>query len=421
MEGEGMPRRASFILLLLFTVLLAGCRSTAPPFECTDLIGCVTVLPAEPIKLGALQALSGAMASNGQNNLRAIELALDERGGELLGHPIELREEDSLCSKEGGGTAASKIVADSQIVGIIGPTCSGAASSAMKVLAEAGLVMISGSCSAPSLTSVSGQPGLDWQPGFFRTAQNDAQSGRAAATFASQVLGVSKAATIDDGDPYTRGLSDTFTQVFTELGGEVVLAAVVNKGDTNMQPVLTAVVRSEAELLFMPVFPPEGDYLVLQAREMEELAEITLMSAEGLYQDAWIASVGEAGVGVHLVIPVVPESPARDALVSRYETKYGEAPDAIYYAHTYDAANLLLDAVEAVAVQEEDGTLHLGRQALRDALYATSGYQGLTGNLTCDEYGDCGVARFQVTRLDDPAAGLEGLAANVVYTYPPDE
>jgi branched-chain amino acid transport system substrate-binding protein len=415
-----MFRRTSSILLLSITILLAGCRSAAPPFECADLIGCVTVLPAEPIKLGALQAQSGTMASNGQSNLRAIELALDERGGELLGHPIELHREDSLCSKEGGGTATSKIVADPQVVGIIGPTCSGAAASAMKVSAEAGLVMISGSCSAPSLTSAGGEAGLDWQPGFFRTAQNDAQSGRVAATFASQVLGVSKAATIDDGDPYTRGLSDTFTQVFTELGGEVVLAAVVNKGDTNMQPVLTAVVRSEAELLFMPVFRPEGDYLVLQTREMEELEEITLMSAEGLYQDAWIESVGEAGVGVHLVIPIAPESPARDVLVSRYETKYGEAPDAVYYAHTYDAANILLDAIEAVAVQDEDGALHIGRQALRDALYATSGYQGLTGSLTCDAYGDCGVARFQVTRLDDPAAGLEGLAANVVYTYPPD-
>ena len=71
--------------------------------------------------------------------------------------------------------------------------------------------------------------------------------------------------------------------------------------------------------------------------------------------------------------------------------------------------------------QDEDGTLRIGRQALRDMLYATSGYQGLTGSLTCDEYGDCGVARFQVVRLDDPAAGLEGLATNVVYNYPSDK
>ena len=26
---------------------------------------------------------------------------------------------------------------------------------------------------------------------------------------------------------------------------------------------------------------------------------------------------------------------------------------------------------------------------LRDALYATKGYKGMTGTLSCDEYGDC--------------------------------
>ena len=114
-------------------------------------------------------------------------------------------------------------------------------------------------------------------------------------------------------------------------------------------------------------------------------------------------------------------TPARDALVSRFETQYGAAPTTVYYAYTYDSVDLLLNAIEAVAVQEPDGSLHIGRQSLRDALYATSGYQGLTGSLTCDEFGDCGVPRFQVTRLDDPAAGLEGLAANVVYTYPPEQ
>ncbi|UCC88306.1 MAG: hypothetical protein JSV81_03090, partial [Anaerolineales bacterium] len=87
----------------------------------------------------------------------------------------------------------------------------------------------------------------------------------------------------------------------------------------------------------------------------------------------------------------------------------------------YDAANIVLEAIQTVAVQEEDGTLHIGRQALREALYATSGFQGLTGSLTCDEFGDCGAARFKVVRLDDPAAGIEGLAANVVYTYTPGQ
>jgi branched-chain amino acid transport system substrate-binding protein len=408
--------------LLLFAALtLVGCGPAAPPFECADALGCVEVAPDDPIKIGVMQVLSGDLQIFGQSGLRSIDLALDDWGRELLGHPIELQVEDSLCSKEGGATAASKIAADPQTVGIIGPSCSGAAAAAMKVVSDPGLVMISGSSSSPSLTSVGGERGSDWQPGFLRTAQNDALSGRAAASFAFEVLGVTKAATINDGDPYTRGFTDTFEQVFTELGGQVVLAAGVNKGDTDMEPVLTAVARSGAELLFLPVFQPEGDYLILQARDMEDLKNITLLGAEGLYVQSFIEAVGEAGAGVHLVIPTPPSGPAHDAFVSRYEAKYDEEPTTSYYAHWYDAANMLLNAIEAVAVQDKDGALHIGRQALRDALYATAGYQGLTSSLTCDEYGDCGVARFQVTRLDDPEAGLEGLGANVVYTYPADQ
>jgi branched-chain amino acid transport system substrate-binding protein len=408
-------------LLLIVGLLLAGCGPATPSFECTDDLGCLEILPGEPVKIGALQALSGNLSLQGVELLRCTELALDDWGGELLGHPIELQTADSMCSGEGGITAALKVAADPQLVGLIGPSCSGAAASAMGVVSEAGLVMIAGSCSAPSLTSVGGEPGTDWQPGFLRTAQNDALVGRSAATFALQVLGVRMAATIHDGDAYTRGLTDTFERAFSELGGDVVLAAAVNKGDTDMRPVLVAVAASGAELVFLPVFRMEGDYLVQQAREVEGMEEVTLLSAEGLYFDAFVQAVGEAGVGMYFTAPVKPEGPAYDAFVTSYETRYGEPPaHTPYHAHVYDAANLLLRAIEAVAVLEEDGTLHIGRQALRNELYTTSGYEGLTGSLACDQYGDCGVAKFKVVRLDDPVAGFAGLESNVVYAYPPE-
>lgn len=417
-----MVQRKLTALLLVMILLVAACGPSSPPFQCTDTIGCVDVAPGEPVKIGGLQALSGSLGPQGKELLQCTELALDDRGRELLGHPLELQTADSMCSGEGGTTAALKLTADPKVVGLIGPSCSGAAASAMKVVSDAGLVMIAGSCSAPSLTSVRGETGADWQPGFLRTAQNDALVGRTAATFAIQVLGVRQAATIHDGDAYTRGLTDTFDQAFSELGGEVVLAATVNKGDTDMRPVLAAVAASEAELVFLPVFRMEGDYLVQQAEEVEGMAEVTLMSAEGVYFDAFIQAVGEAGVGMYFTAPVRPRGPAYDAFVSRYEAKYGEPPIYTpYHAQMYDAATLLLSTIESVAVQEEDGTLHIGHQALRDALYATTDYPGLTGNLACDPYGDCGVARFKVLRLDDPAAGLAGLEHNVVYSYPSEE
>jgi branched-chain amino acid transport system substrate-binding protein len=184
-----------------------------------------------------------------------------------------------------------------------------------------------------------------------------------------------------------------------------------------MRPVLTAVAASGAELVFFPIFPPEADFITLQASEIEGLENITLMGADGLLQDVFVEAVGAAAVGMYFVGPASPVGSTYDAFVSNYEAKYDETPTTPYHASTYDAANIVLDAIETVAVQEEDGTLHIGRQALREALYATSGFQGLAGVLSCDEFGDCGGAKFKVVRLDDPAAGIEGLAANIVYTY----
>jgi branched-chain amino acid transport system substrate-binding protein len=57
---------------------------------------------------------------------------------------------------------------------------------------------------------------------------------------------------------------------------------------------------------------------------------------------------------------------------------------------------MIFGGIEKVARKAPDGTLYIGRQALRDALYATKGFKGLTGTLTCDTYGDCADPRIAV-------------------------
>jgi len=404
-----------FVVMVIF--LLTTCKQAPPPFECTDAIGCVDIAPGEPVKLGVLQALSGGAASIGADQIRGIELALATHDKQLLGHPIELQIEDERCTSEGGTVAAMKIVVDPQIVAIIGTTCSGAAATAAKVMSEAGMVMVSGANTAPSLTAIGGKRGADWQPGYFRTSHNEAMAVQAAAAFVFQELGLTKVATINDGDTYTQGFTDVFAQMFTELGGEIVLAAVINKGDRDMKPVLTSVAISEAELLFFPIFPSEGSHIVRQAKEMTALENIILLGGGALLTNTFIESVGADGLGMYFTNRSLPESSAFHELISAYEARYDEPTRAVGFTVVYDATNLLLNAIEAVAVQEEDGMLHIGRQALRDALYATTGFEGVRGTLTCDEFGDCGIGKFNIVRLDDPSAGIEGLRSNVVYTY----
>jgi branched-chain amino acid transport system substrate-binding protein len=404
---------AAFIALISF----AGCDKPKSGFKCSDSIGCVDVAPGEAIKIGVLQALTGKVAALGLEQVRGIDLAIHNRQGKILGHSILLQTVDSGCTGEGGANAALRIIADPQTVAILGTTCSGEAATASKVMSDAGLTMISGNNSAPYLTAIAGKRAPNWQPGYFRTAPNEEASGKSAAKYAFYELGVRRAATIHDGDIYTRGLTEGFQQAFQKLGGEIVLSATINKGDKEMQPILAAVMNSSARLLFFPLFQPEGNHVLLQARKTPGFEKIILMSDGALIESSFIEAVKDEGKGLFFVGPSRPGGPDVESLAMDYLAKFNISPAASYYLSAFDAAGLLMDAIEKVATKESDGSIHIGRQALRNALYATRGFKGVTGSLSCDEFGDCAIPVFNILRLDDPAAGLEGLQSNVMHTY----
>jgi branched-chain amino acid transport system substrate-binding protein len=122
---------------------------------------------------------------------------------------------------------------------------------------------------------------------------------------------------------------------------------------------------------------------------------------------------------LYFVVPGLPRSKEYQAFLSRFKKVYKAAPKSAHFAHAYDAGGILLSAMQAASTHEEDGSLSFGRQALREAMQSISGYQGVTGRLSCNRFGDCGQARFKIVRLDHPGAGFEQLASNIIYTYEP--
>jgi len=382
-------------------------------------LGAVTIGAGEPIIIASIQTISGGTASLGQDQVDAIEIAIADRGGELLGHPIELQSEDGLCSADGGSTAAQAIVANPQVVGILGTSCSGAGVPASQIMSEAGLVMVSGSNTSPSLTALpylSDEPleaQENWQPGYFRTSHNDEFQGAGAATYAATDLGAATAVTIHDGDPYTEGLTGQFGEFFTAGGGEIALATAVNKGDTDMRPVLQEIEALAPDVLFMPIFQPEADFIVQQIGEFPGLADTQLMGADGLLSDTFV--VLPETQGMVFSGPGQASGPAYEEFVAKYEEAVGTPPIQAFHAHSYDAANMLLDAIEAVAVADGD-SLTIDRAALRQALYDVEGFEGLTGTLACNEFGDCANPAIGIFENADPAAGIVGVLSNVVGT-----
>ncbi len=151
-------------------------------------------------------ATSGAVAFLGEDSLGGVELALATRDNHLLGREIELIGEDSLCTPEGGQTAAENLVADDQVLGVNGTSCSSVAVAALPIVSRAGFVMISPSNTTPGLTEEDREIGGVWQPGHFRTSQNDLLLGEVTAAFALQEVEARTVATIHDGSVYAENL-----------------------------------------------------------------------------------------------------------------------------------------------------------------------------------------------------------------------
>ena len=106
-----------------------------------------------------------------------------------------------------------------------------------------------------------------------------------------------------------------------------------------------------------------------------------------------------------------------ESLVSHYRERYGEAPSAAYMHHAYDAATMLLRAIEEVAVAEGDA-LHIDRAKLREALSGTTGFRGVIGVISCDEFGDCGVGSIQISHHTDSSV-TDIASLPIVYRFAP--
>ncbi len=408
-----MKRLLSLLsLLVIASMALAACGAGAPAYECTDALGCVTIGPDEPVHIAYWGVLSGPDGTLGEDSKRGVEIAIDDLGGKFKNHDILLTTEDAGCTPEGGATAAAKLAADTSLVALVGSSCSDETVGGIAAITKAGLTTISPSNTRPALTDPN--RGADFA-GYLRTAHSDAFQGKAVAEFAYNVLGARKAATIHDGSAYAQALQQVFADNFVALGGEIVAQEAVAKDATDMRPVLTSIAAKGPEFLYYPVFVAVGGFITSQVREIAGLENVKLAGSDGIFTPDFVKASGPNVQGMYLSSPDFSAFPDGYAsFIEKHNAKYGGAPLSIFHAHAYDATNIIFQALEKVAVVQDDGTIYVPRQALRDAIFATKDFKGITGTLSCSASGDCGapvIAVYEVTN-SDPASWNPQDAAN---------
>jgi len=371
-----------------------GTSATGGTVDCeADEFGCVEVAAGDPIQLASLLSITGDTAFLGTDSNHGIELAIDYLDdafdgtpGQLLGHDVELTQEDDGCSAEGGQAGATAIAANPDVVAVIGTSCSSSALGvADTILGDKGILLFSPSNTNPGLTSEEAH-----QPFYARTAHNDKIQGAIVADFALQKLEGATAATINDESPYADGLAAAFRDWFTANGGEIVGQEAIQSTDTDFKPLLTSLAEAKPDVLYFPDFNPACALIAQQAADI--MPDTALIGSDGCLATDFLETAGDAADGVYASSPDLSTFAGTDAyqdLIRQYKETFGQAPPSVFHAHAFDAMNILFDAIEATAVDDGSGNLQIPRTALKDAIFATSGYQGVTGTITCTPLGDC--------------------------------
>ncbi|MFI5022388.1 MAG: branched-chain amino acid ABC transporter substrate-binding protein [Alphaproteobacteria bacterium] len=405
------------------SVVAVGYVACLPAFAVTvgpvtDDYGVVKIANGEPIQIGSFLALTGADAALGIDAKRGVEIALDERGGRLDGHPIKIEFEDEGCSAEGGQTAASRLASNSALVGVLGSSCSSAALAGVPILWNAKIPAVGVGPTSPALTVPTRGPNFD---GFVRVSFNDVATGAFVAKYVVEALKAKTAATVHDGSSYAEQVVRVFEENFKQHGGSITASEAISPTDTDMRPMLTRVAINRPDVLFMPLYVAAGAYMVRQQPEVRGLEKTILVATDPIMAPGFLSAAGKAAIGVQMVgIDFRPETlgPAYQRFVETYKKRNGEAPIAGFHAYGYDATGVLLAAIHKVAAQDANGNMYVGKKALRDALYATKDYDGITGKLTCNQYGDCASPTYAVWQYTSEDPNSYSLGSNPKRIYP---
>jgi branched-chain amino acid transport system substrate-binding protein len=390
-----LPAKPVLIASILFVLLtIAGCESKPPANTVSDPWGNVLIGRTEPIRIAVITPLAyESVGGLGLDTIRGIELAVEQTGS-IENRPIEIVNVQGLCNARGGRAAAIATADIPQVVAVVGPICSEACSTASTIYEGHHLTAISPNCGASSLVDE-----VLHADSFMRTMYDDQREGETAAEFAYRELGARAAATISDQSLETRDAVSAFESAFRALGGKIVVSETTPATKGYYDPILEAIQVAEADVVYAPLQPGDAALITLQISS-SPVSDIALIGGRSFLTATYLQ---RAGIGMKRVYAVGPNFPQQEyeALFDRYSARYDSSPESSQFAFAYDAALLILRSIQATIVGSTDGGLSIGRQALRDALYDTTSFEGATGLLTCSRWGDCSAGSLAVYQAQD--------------------
>jgi branched-chain amino acid transport system substrate-binding protein len=331
------------------------------------------------ILIGEYGSMTGSEATFGKSTDNGIQMAVEEvnaKGG-VLGKQVRVQLEDDGGRPDQAITAVQKLISSDNALAILGEVASSNSLAAAPVCQNAKVPMISPSSTNPKVTQVGNY--------IFRTCFTDPFQASVCAGFAKDHLKAKKAGIFTDlKSDYSQGLSKYFIQAFGKIGGQTK-QVFYSKGDKDFRAQLTSLQGFNPDVIFIPGYYTDVGNIAVQARSIG--LKQPLMGGDG-WDSPKLVEIGKSAIqGAYFSTHYSPQSddPRVQTFVRDYKKKYGgQTPDALA-AVAYDAAKILLDAIQRSGATEPTAE---SRAKLRDALAATKNFPGVTGDITINSSRD---------------------------------
>ncbi len=350
-----MQRSATFIALAAVLALAACSRDDGS------------------IRIGHVAPLTGGIAHLGKDNENGARLAIEQAnaaqikiGGKLA--KFILVAEDDQADPKVGTTVAQKLV-DAKVKGVVGHLNSGTTIPASAIYNRAGIPMISGSATNPQLTEQGFQ-------GVFRVVGRDDQQGPAIASYLATERKPKLVALIDDATAYGEGIANEVEKTLKLLGIDVLPREKGTDKTADWRAVLTKIKGGNPNAVFYGGMDATAGPLIKQARELGMQAVFAF--GDGACTDKMKELAGDAAEGLLCSQAGIPPLAASKKFLDAYKTRFNADP-ILYAPFTYDAANLIIEAMKKA--NSSDPAKYL--PALKQIKY-----DGATGHIEFDEKGD---------------------------------
>jgi branched-chain amino acid transport system substrate-binding protein len=357
LRGGTLMKKHLWLLFVVFALfVLAACNgdgdvSSNANSDVQGESGSNSEVSKDPVKIGVLASLTGALESYGKQTKNGFELGLQYATGgtmEVAGRKIEVVWEDTETKPEVAVQKATKLLEDDNVDFLVGSSSSGDTLAVLPLAEEYEKIMIVEPAVADSIT------GSEFNPYIFRTARNSSQDAYAAAAAIAKD-GVKIATFAPDYSFGWDGVS-AFKVAAEELGAEIVLEEYADPAATDFTSNLQKIIEAKPDFLFVVWAGANSPWNQIADLKLQEKGiKISTGAPDIIALQFMEPLIGMEGFSVYH--HTLPKNEVNDWLVEEHKKQFnGEVPD-LFTPGGFSAAIAIVEALKKSEGDADGNTL----------------------------------------------------------------